>query len=263
MSSFRRARPAIVLAGALLVLLVAASPAAAYRIKGSGLYATFNGGSGSPSGILFADRAASGRPHVHVTFVGLLPYVEQEAVFRSIDCTGAPADDNALFRAKGTADENGELTLDRVVSPKARVGDVTSIWTGGSPGTCVPVTRFVRVAAGDVNGDGALGLVKTGAGTLVLLMAGGSGPSGGVSIVVNGFGGNDQLGLRGSSKSCGVGDQNAVFTHVMAAHWEQVPQWLTAEQLVSLKSLRVKNMDTGRNLGCFPLSIIMANTEGD
>lgn len=244
-------------AGALLVGLFAA-PAAGYTVKGMGLYARFAGGSTEGTGIFMVDRTGSNSPRLHATFVGLLPYAEQNVVARSIGCNGTPSAANRVFQVHGIADQNGDLTYDRVLSPSINFDAVKSIWapSAGTP-TCQPAIDFVRVATGDVNGDDVVGVTDGTSNTIMLLLQKRPNDRARLSIVVHGMGGNDELRVRGSTARCGTSApaSSIKFTDIMVSSFQTKLIDLPPAELTALRSMRVKNLDSGKTW-CAPLSII-------
>ena len=244
------------LAGALVVGLFA-GPAAGYTVKGAGLYASFAGGTTEGTGIFMVDRTGSGGPRLHATFVSLLPYIEQNVVARSIGCGGNPSAANRVFRVNGIADANGDLTYDRMLSPGIDFGSVKSVWSHvGDGATCVPAVQFVRVATGDVNGDDAVGIIDGTSNTIMLLLQKRPNDHARLSIFVHGMAGNDELRVRGSTSPCGTPAPagSTTFEDIMVSFHTKLIDLMPAD-LVGLRSMRVKNLDSGKTW-CAPLSIV-------
>jgi hypothetical protein len=244
-------------AGALMVGLFAV-PAAGYTVKGTGLYARFAGGSTEGTGIFMVDRTGSSSPRLHGTFVGLLPYIEQDAVFRSIGCGGNPSAANRVFAVHGVADANGDLTYDRTLSPSINFGAVKSVWIDiDQTPTCVPAVQFVRVATGDVTGDDVVGVMDGTSNTIMFLLQKRPDDRARLSIVFDGGAGNDELRVRGSTSPCGTSASasSIKLTEVMVSSFQTKLIDLVPADLVALRSMRVKNLDSGQTW-CAPLSII-------
>ena len=251
-------------AAALVVLIATAVPAAAYTIMGDGFYAQYQGTPADGQGIFMVDRTSGGQPRLHATFVGLLPYIEQNAVARSIGCGGSPSPANLVFAVHGTADANGDLTYDRPLSPSIDFGAVKSVWIDIDPTpTCASSFNFetLDVAAGDINGDGAAGLVDNNSNSVVAMALVERRASGRarLTIVVNAGDGNDEISVRGVNRACGKAPTHTAFSvtfkDVLVSSLKSKIVDMNQAQLDGLRSVRFKNLDSGETW-CAPLSII-------
>lgn len=262
--SFNRAIAACAIA--LLVLIATALPAAAYSIKGEGLYARFGVGSPDGTGILMVDRTGGSQPRLHATFVGLLPYVEQNVVARSIGCGGTPSAANRVFRVHGIADANGDLTYNRMLSASLNFGAIKSIWINQDEiPTCAISFNFdtLVVAAGDVNGDGAAGIIDKSSPLLVVMALVERRAQGRarLTIVINAGDGNDEISVRGVNRACGRKPTHTAFSvkfsDVLVSSFKSMTVDMSQAELDGLRSMRVHNLSTGQR-SCAPLGVLTA-----
>ncbi|OFW55135.1 MAG: hypothetical protein A2146_03305 [Actinobacteria bacterium RBG_16_67_10] len=212
------------------------------------------------------DRTAGSKPRLHATFVGLLPYIEQDAVARSIGCGGTPSAGNRVFGVHGIADANGDVAYDRMLSPDIDFGAVKSVWIDiDQTPTCAISFNFetLDVAAGDVNGDGAAGLVDNNSNSLVAMALVERRAQGRarLTIVIHTGDGNDEFSVRGVNRACGKSPTHTAFTvefvgGSVASFKSKIVDMSQAE-LDGLRSMRVHNMSTGQSW-CAPLGILIA-----
>lgn len=249
---------------ALALLAVSVVPGAAYEVTGHGFHAF------ADRLAVVADRTAGNSPRVALWIIDSeAASMTVSVVFRSIDCAGTPRPANRVFALQASTDANGHHFSSRGVSSSIRFDDVKSAWVNlGHPrSTCARATQFLRVATGDVNGDSALGVAQGDGqllGNLLAIVDYIDPDEYGLSLVVDGMGGNDIVRVRGVNRGCGTRPTRAFFdvtlTGVDGATTDFRTISMTAPQLRQLRSMRVS---VGNARWCAPLSIIMANTEGD
>jgi hypothetical protein len=201
---------------------------------------------------------------------GLLRLRASEEYFvigRSIPCDGQPRAANRMFRVTGMTSAGGVLNFSRSV---AIAGRVNSIWLGRTDGfgptVCSLTINFTKldVAAGDIDGDGALGLVKTGPGTLsaIAIVAKRPGGEARVSLTLDGLAGGDSYMVQGVGAACGHGVNPSqryfsfVLKDVYVTSFKSRTVDLTQDELDALRSVRIRNTTDGTKWGCVPLSII-------
>lgn len=256
---------ATVIASALVASLAIALPATAREFKGSGFYGVWDDDFNPRPfrGIVVADRlngqprimisgGAAGRPLADVTFV-----------FRSIGCGGNPSAANRVLKIEAQTDESAQLVWKGLVRNE-NIDGVRSvrIQMDGDTG-CIPVQHFVRVAAGDVNGDGVA--AHSGDGKLLgnLLFLGYLDDTDIVmSLHVAGLSGDDAVQLRGVNRPCGTKPTSTYFNVTMDVPESGFQQLVVTTSDIDLHLVRSVRARIGGEVLCAP-SIIMANTEGD
>ncbi len=272
-STFSRrliSRFGLALAASLTLLATVALPASAYAVKGTGFNARFDG----PrfSGLVVVDRTdrettsyqVGGSPESR-------PSEQMSLNFRSIGCNGTPTAANREFRLQGTTNARGQLIMQGGLSSNIDFDAVESVWVNvaGEPATCSAANHFetVNVAGADFNGDRALGLVKTGAGTLTIGLVE-KRPNGRarLSVIANNAHPQNAWEVTFANRSCGTAPTNSYKVTMpdilVSGYFKSTTVNMSQNQLDALRSIRVRDVD--RNVSwCAPLSIIMANTEGD
>jgi hypothetical protein len=258
---------ALSVASALLIL--SAAPVAALTVRGHGHYARFSWGAPN-GGIVIVDREGSSNPRVTVGIVQTYPANEYDFYptrARSIGCGGTPSASNLLFSVSAKPDANGDLFFTKTLSSSINFEALRSIWVRRGTGewACSRAVSFetLNVATGDVNANGFVAVWEQD--PIPAIVAAEKRPNGQarVSIVVHGMSGDDMVRVRGVNRPCGqpVSSTNNRFNILLEGGGYSVHDiHINQGGLNSLRSVRFRNVDTGKNLGCAPLSIIMADT---
>lgn len=253
----------LVLLGLLAVPTSAASPDGAYGLfvgtYGRGVVITTYGHD--------IDTA-----NVAVGVVGLTTSQEYFLVGRSIGCGGTPSGANRVFRIDATTDDDGSLFLHANVAIDK---SVKSFWLGSNDALgaaiCTRATGYLGdlQEADDYNGDGALGLVKTGAGTLpaIALVNKRAGGNARLAIALDGLTPGHSYSIKGMSRSCsrtgGVTEFRASLANTgQESAFLKTTVKLGQEALDAVRSIRIRDTTASAPWLCVPM-IIMANTEGD
>ena len=250
---------------ALMLIALTVSPAAAATVTGEGYYSRFSFGAGD-GGLVVTDRVDPGSGRVRALVSGLLASQEYFIAGRSIGCTGNPSQSNRVFRLTATTDAEGDLWVDRSVVLKDVM--VSSIWIGrtdaGASGSCRTSINFEtrNVATGDVNGDGAAGVVDGTSNTLMGLVEMRSSGQARLSVVIDP---HDQTGgtyvVTFANRACGKTPTKA-FTlkleNVLVSSFMSKTVDMTQDQLDGLRSVRFRNTADGTDFGCAPLSVLIA-----
>lgn len=253
------------LVAAGMMLAAVGLPASAAQFQGTGFYGVWD--DTDIVGIVVVDRTGAATPRYSVS--GSREGVTEQLSlnFRSIGCNGTPSAGNRVFRVQVMTDANGAIYERGSLSPSINFDAVKSVWVNG--GSCVRAEHFERVATGDVNGDGALGIMADKATPkLIVAVRSTSNAQALVTVVIDGKNANEEFSVRGSNKSCGrpspasswyVPDMDSDQSGMA---FESTTVSLTKEQTGTLASVRLRSLTTGKSW-CAPLGIIMANTEGD
>ena len=255
-------KPIAIASALVAILLGSAGPVAAAQPDGAfSLLAAGTYGRG------LVTMSYTGTTTVNAGVLGLLGSHEYALVGRSIGCGGEPSSANRAFRVTAMTNSAGVLNFSRAVSIAGRV---RSIWLrptdGSQPTVCALSLNFERleVAAGDVNGDGALGLVKTGPGTLAAIVLVQRRPHGEarVSLMFDGLSGGDNYAVQGVGTACGHSFNPSqryfsyVLKDVLISSFRSRTVDLTQNELDALRSVRIKNTTDGTKWACIPLRII-------
>jgi hypothetical protein len=213
----------------------------------------------------------SGTANVHALFEGALAKNESFRVIgRSIGCNGTPARSNRIFRVIGMTDDEGTLNI---VATKSIIAPIRSFWIGppGERLMCVRSHNYDGLpTTGDWDTDARAGLIKEGAGTLAALALATrvSNDQARLSVALDGDTDGADYVLIFAKGRCGramdtVHAQMHLLTGDATSGFKSKVVEMTQEQLDVTRSVRIVNSSTGKKFGCVPLSIIMANTEGD
>ena len=166
--------PGSALLVASAVLLLSAVPVAAVTIHGNGYYARWSLGTSNPfRGMALVDKVVGHSARLNTLAVGLEPGEESWIVGRSIGCNGTPSAANLVFRVNKKADAGGVLSISRDITFR----NVANLWVksisfrteDATPFSCVN-SRPYQVATGDVNGDGAAGVIDGTSNTMMVLL---------------------------------------------------------------------------------------------
>lgn len=248
----------IALASILLAALVA--PVGATTIKGKGFYARFNWAVGDGA-LVIVDRVQSNSGRLNMSATGLFHNTDYVVVGRSVACDAPLANSNRMFRANFTSDSNGDASLTKAIT-LANV-QVTSIWITApgphGPDVCSNAFNFEKwKGILGTHGQGALGIWDKEHVLSVVERRPHS--SARVSVVFQGGNGSDQFSVVGSSTACGQpagqGYLNIALENVQVSSYTAKTVPLSQAQLDALKSLRIRNVTEGTQVGCAPLSII-------
>jgi hypothetical protein len=244
---------------ALTALLASALPVAAVTLGAVGVQFVF--ADGSVKGIVVLDRNTSG-PRLFAV-VRTAAGERYALVGRTITCAGTPSLANRAFRAVDVADAQGDVRIARSIDVARR--PVRSLWVrptdGSGPWACANGVPFekLNVAAGDVNGDGAIGIIsrpELGALAAVEKLPNGQAR---LSIVVDPHDAGDIYVVTVANRACGVTPTKyfqVEFSDVLISGFASNVVEMTQAQLDALRSVRVRNMTDGVMIGCAPLGII-------
>jgi hypothetical protein len=262
-------RPVVAALIATVVAFAAlTAPASAQTAPPDGAYGVFAGGNVTGDVIVHY----TGTTTVNAGVLGLVAGREYVLIGRSIGCGGSPSSANRSFKATASADANGALFFRANV---AIARNVDSFWLGSNDALGVVACAKARNYLGnlqdadDYNGDGALGLVKTGPGTLAAIAVVTKRSSGKarLALALTGLEPDHNYSVRGATGECGKAIGNVRFMRTIyrpspGAWFLKATVDLRQEQLDSLRSIRIRDTTTHFVWDCVPM-VIMANTEGD
>jgi hypothetical protein len=258
-------KPSIRLPGvvvlALTLLALSATPAAAAKVSGEGYHARFGLGSGN-GGLVVVDKVDADSGRVRALVAGLIGSQEYFVVGRSIGCNGTPSQSNRVFGLTTETNGHGRLWVDRSVVLKEVL--ISSIWIGRTGGNAAPMCRkstnfAVFVATGDVNGDGAVGIIDGTSNTMMGLVEKRPNGHARVSIVVDP---SDPTGdiysVTLANRACGRTPTKTFMLDVegAAAGFGIHDIHMNQGSLNGLRSIRLRNVSNGINMGCAPLSLM-------
>ena len=253
----------LAMAAALALLIATAVPVAAFEFKGHGFYARFGEGSDMAKGLIVVDRTTTDKPRMTLGITLQTDTGDILVKFRSIGCGGTPSPGNLVFGVVGNTQANGTFQTS-LLSTAIDFDAVRSVWIDiDQTPACSISFNFDRleVATGDVNGDGAIGLIdnnSNSAGAMALVEKRANGRAR-VTIVVDTAGGNDKIDVRGVNRPCGTSPTSTAFkvtfTDVLATSFKSKTVNMGQDTLDGMRSLRVHNLSTGEK-ACAPLGII-------
>ena len=257
-SSFRLP---VVAVFALMLVALSASPAAAATVSGEGYYSRFGFGAGR-GGLAIVDYIDTDEGRVRASVEGLLASEEYFIAGRSIGCNGTPSQSNRVFRLTTMTNGEGDLWVNRSVVIKEVL--VSSIWIGRTVGSAAPACRAAvhfetrNVATGDVNGDGAAGVIDGTSNTLMGLVEKRPNGQARVSIVVDPHDPNDIYVVSLANRACGHTPTKTFKVQLDGAGYSVHDIHMNQGSLNALRSVRVRNISEGVNVGCAPLSVLIA-----
>jgi len=240
------------------LLLVAAAPAAATTIKGEGVYARFHWNS-EAGALVVVDMIDGNGGRLTLSAAGLLASQEYFVIGRSVDCSGPATKATRVFKLRFVSDAHGYGR----VGPKAMFlnANISSIMfrtEDATPFSCVNARAF-EVATGDVNGDGALGIMDGTSNTLMGLVERRPNGNARVSIVVDpNDPTGDTYGLSLANRACGDAPTKTFKIQLDAAGYSVHDIHINQGSLNALRSIRLRNATAGTDLGCAPLSVLVA-----
>ena len=258
-SSFRLPLVAVF---ALTLVALSASPAAAATISGEGYYSRFGFGAGR-GGLTIVDYIDADDGRIRASVGGLLASEEYFIAGRSIGCNGTPSKSNKVFRLTTMTDGLGNLWVNRSVVIKEVL--ISSIWIGRTGSTAAPACRAAvhfetrSVATGDVNGDGAAGVIDGTSNTMMGLVE--KRPNGHVrvSIVVDPWDPTGDIYVVSlANRACGHTPTKTFKIQLDDGPYSVHDIHMNQGSLNALRSVRVRNVSEGVNMGCAPLSVLIA-----
>ena len=207
----------------------------------------------------------SGNTTINAGVLGLTESQEYSVIGRTIGCGGNPSPANRAFGLQRKTDSHGNLFFKAQVSVS---GTVRSLWvTGGEErGACVTSSFYDKLElAGDWDGDAGLSMIWDKEHVLSLVLAERR-PNGTTRVTVvlrNQDGEVEDWRVRGVNRGCGKTPTNSFFDVFVGdlSGYKSKSVEMTQNQFDSLRSVRIKNLSTGRTW-CAP-AIIVANTPLD
>ena len=255
-SSYRL--PVGALLATILVALSASPAAAATTVKGQGVYARFNWTS-EAGALVVVDKIDGNGGRLTLSAAGLLASQEYFVIGRSVDCGGPATEATRVFKVRFVSDAQGYGW----VGPKAMFlnANISSIMfrtEDATPFSCVN-SRAFEVATGDVNGDGAAGIMGGTSNTLMALIERRPNGHARVSIVVDP---NDPTGdiyaVSLANRACGHAPTKTLKIQLDGAGYSVHDIHINQGNVNALRSVRLRNVSQGVNMGCAPLSVLIA-----
>ena len=269
MRSFKRAGTFALLAAGL-VLASALPVSAGDQIKGAYSPFIIQNGETILEGIVDVRNLAGSPAFARMAVISTEPQTLLKVVGRSVTCSGQQRPRNKKWELSFLTGNDGSYFESKPVS--VATGVIKSHWFSGPDGLigCAaasmyeempPATAVRPQAVDDGIQDGNIGrLPESGAhrgSALVVRLDGGNA---GITVSLKGLTDHHDYSIRGVSKACGQSFTSSQvtfsgqLTNASAADVVVLRKTLTLSQIAGLRSLRVKDIDTGTGWGCVPLT---------